>query len=145
MVAAAAGAAPAQPSTSGPVVEPRIDEDGIRGPVTIGRWQQVMGTPVGKVISTPKSTLIAHDQAFLNSVVGASHIHDLTGKSALVVDGDEGPLTIVVRQFWLYNTQAPAVLGRAARADDFDRVAGPETTRLHQHALNGARSASGKY
>jgi hypothetical protein len=144
MVAAAAGTTPSAPPASGPVVEPHIDEDGIRGPVTIGRWQQVMGTPVDKVISTPKSTLIAHDQAFLNSVVAAATIKTLTGKAALVVDGSEGPLTIKVRQFWLYNTQT-AALGRRARSSDFDGIAGPETTRLHQHALNGARSGSGKY
>ena len=62
-----------------------------------------------------------------------------------MVDGDEGPLTIVVRQFWLYNTQAPAVLGRGPRTSDFDHDAGPETTRLHQHALNLAHTASGRY
>ncbi|MBN9376313.1 MAG: N-acetylmuramoyl-L-alanine amidase [Cellulomonas sp.] len=145
MVAAAAGTTPAQPPVPVPAVEPHIDEDGIRGPVTIGRWQQVMGTPVDKTISTPRSTLIEHDQAYLNSVVASSHIQDLTGKPALEVDGDEGPLTIVVRQFWLYNTQAQAVLGRGPRTSDFDRDAGPETTRLHQHALNLAHTASGRY
>lgn len=141
---AALGAAPA--AVPAPVhVEPHIDEDGSRGPITIGRWQQVMGTKVDKFISHPESALIKADQRFLNSVVSSGDIQNLTGKPALDVDGDEGPKTIRVRQFWLYNTQAPAVLGRGPRVKDFDGDAGPETTRLHQHALNLATTGSGRY
>ncbi|WP_165350445.1 hypothetical protein [Xylanimonas protaetiae] len=73
------------------------------------------------------------------------HIRDLTGRPALDIDGDEGPKTVKVRQFWLYNTQAPAILGRGARVEDFDGEAGPETTNLHQHALNLATARSGRY
>jgi len=120
-------------------------EDGIRGPATKGRWQEVMGTPVDFVISEPVSTLINADQGFLNSVVPAEHIRNLTGKDKLDVDGQEGKKTVKVRQFWLYNIQAPAVLGRQAQASDFDGILGPETNKLHQHALNLATSGSGRY
>lgn len=133
------------PSPVPTLVKPHLVEDGDRGTRTVRVWQQVMATSVDGVISHPRSALIVADQKFLNSVVPAQSIRDLTGKSALLVDGDEGSKTIVVRQFWLYNTQAPAVLGRPARGDDFNGVAGSETTKLHQHALNAATAGSRRY
>jgi hypothetical protein len=123
----------------------RLVEDGDRGRRTVARWQEVMGTTIDAVISRPDSALIRVDQNFLNNAVQAATIRTLTGKSSLVVDGDEGWRTIVVRQFYLYNTYGPEVLGRGARWADFDRVAGPETTRLHQRALNKATARSGRY
>ena len=122
-----------------------IAEDGDRGSATISRWEEVEGTTIDGVISHPKSACILADQKFLNSVVPANNIRDLTGKDALVEDGDEGPRTIAVRQFWLYNRWARAVLHRPARADDFDSVNGPETNQLHQHALNAATARSRRY
>ena len=118
---------------------------GLRDGRLVARWQEVMGTPVDSVVSRPRSTLIAADQRFLNAVVAHGHIKDLTGKPALDVDGDEGWRTVVVRQFWLYNTRAQEVLGRAARASDFDRVNGPQTNQLHRFALNKAAAGSGRY
>ena len=121
--------------------------DGSRGPATIARWQEVMATPIDGVI-TPYpagSLVIKEDQRFLNSVVQAQSIKDLTGASQLSVDGDEGKKTIKVRQFWLYNTTGPKVLGRPAVVSDFDGSFGPESTRLLQHALNGATSGKHRY
>jgi hypothetical protein len=122
-----------------------ITEDGRRGFQTISRWQDVMGTPVDGTISHPRSALIVADQTFLNSVVPAGNIRDLTGADALAVDGDEGPRTIKVRQFWLFNRLASDVFGRPARGDDFDGSAGPDTTTLHQHALNAASVGAQRY
>lgn len=122
----------------------RIATDGKRGPATIGRWQEVMSTPIDGTISRP-STLIKADQAFLNASVRADTIRSLTGAPALSRDGVEGAKTVRVRQFWLFNRQGPAVLGRGAAESDFDGVAGPVTTRLHQHALNDATARSGRY
>lgn len=124
----------------GPAVSASIAEDGVRGPATVTRWQQVLGTPADGVISRPVSTLIQADQRFLNSAVPAGNIRDLTGAPALAVDGVEGSATIRVRQFWLFNTQ-----GQSPTAADFDGIAGPATTRLHQRALNRASIASGRY
>lgn len=130
----------------------KIDEDGSRGPATIARWQEVMAfsKPDGKTSSPqrgvdPQLYLIGRDQAFLNSVVPAGNIHDLTGKSQLDVDAIEGKSTIKVRQFWLFNKYAQARLGRPARLEDFDGIAGRETTILHQYALNRATSGTRKY
>lgn len=125
----------------------RLAVDGDRGRATIGRWQEVMGTPIDWTITPypPGSSLIRADQRFLNAVVGAEHIRNLTGRPQLAVDGDEGPRTVKVRQFWLYNRLAPRILGRPARGRDFDGSPGPETTRLHQIALNEATRGSGRY
>jgi hypothetical protein len=120
--------------------------DGVRGPATIGRWQEVMGSPIDFVISTPESTLIKFDQGFLNRVVAAQHIKNLTGKSSLTVDGDEGKRTIIVRQFWLRNAvNVQHQINLIGHPLDFDGVLGPETNKVHQFALNNATTASGQY
>lgn len=147
------GSVPSTPNT--PVVDSRprnqdgsltIAQDGIRGPATIARWQEVMGTFIDGAINRGKpSPLIAADQRFLNSVVDAGHIHNLTGKRALDADGYEGVKTIKVRQFWLWNLYAPAVFGRSARGSDFDGINGTNTNRLHQYALNRATARTGRY
>lgn len=120
--------------------------DGSRGPGTIGRWQEVMGTDIDFAISKPVSNLIAADQRFLNSVVNAGHIKALTGKSQLDTDGDEGRKTIIVRQFWLRNAMNPIhqqnLIGKLL---DFDGDLGPDTNRVHQFALNNATGGSGRY
>lgn len=120
--------------------------DGSRGRATIGRWQEVMGTPIDFEISKPKSSLIVADQNFLNAVVGRDHIRNLTGYDQLSPDGDEGKRTIMVRQFWLYNAVNPIhqqnLIGKRL---DFDGVLGPQTNKVHQFALNHATARSGQY
>jgi len=98
-----------------------IEVDGVRGPLTIKQWQQVIGTFADGVISKPVSQLIKADQAFLNSAIGAG----------LKVDGSEGPLTIKARQRYL--------------GVDADGVLGPVTNKAHQAALNRAAIGSGRY
>ena len=48
----------------------KLAEDGDLGPKTIRRWQQVMGTTVDGVISTPKSSLILAVQRVLHAAKG---------------------------------------------------------------------------
>lgn len=128
----------------------RIAQDGDRGPQTIARWQEVMGTPTDGKISEP-STLIQADQRFLNRVVPSRHIQALIGRPSLKEDGKEGPNTIKVRQFYLFNTYAhhlKNITGRrpaTPRLSDFDGRLGRVTNTLHQIALNGARARSGRY
>jgi hypothetical protein len=126
--------------------------DGLRFGATIARWQQVMGftKPDGSISKPqrgvdPALYLMGRDQIFLNSVVDHGHILNLTGRRGLLVDADEGPATIKVRQFWLYNTLGRELLGRAPRGSDFDGIAGGETNALHQHALNRATAGSRRY
>jgi len=123
-----------------------IDVDGERGPGTIGRWQEVMGTSTDGVISHPSSGLIVVDQTFLNRVVAREHIKNLTGRPLLVADGDEGRKTILVRQFWLRNAMNPVhqnnLIGHVLA---FDGAWGPESTKVLQFALNNAWRASSTY
>lgn len=124
----------------------RIDEDGVRGPQTISRWQEVMGTPIDGFISTPQSTLIMADQRFLNRVVSANDILNLTGKTALVVDGDSGPKTSIVRQYWLRNAVPQQTqLVRLGHLLAFDSIFGPESNLIHQIALNHATTGTASY
>lgn len=86
IVAAANGGEP--PVVTPPTAPPpahtsnKLDVDGDLGPKTIARWQQVVGTPVDGVISTPHSALVARVQELLN----ARGQHGYNGKP-LVVDG----------------------------------------------------------
>lgn len=47
-----------------------LSVDGDLGPATIRRWQQIMGTPVDGVISTPRSSLIEAVQRRLHAAKG---------------------------------------------------------------------------
>ena len=119
--------------------------DGVRGPATIARWQEVMGTPIDGQISK-QSKLIMADQEFLNSVVAEEHMRNLTGYDKLSVDGDEGSRTIAARQFWLRNAMNSVhqknLIGHQL---EFDGVLGPETNKVHQFALNNTNSGSKTY
>lgn len=146
--------APPNPPTGRPATNPQdgqdtLEIDGGLGARTIARWQQVLGTPIDGQISSPKSTLIAADQAFLNAMVSPESIRDLTGSAQLVTDGVDGPRTTKVRQFYLFNTQAkhlPNLVGRSTpQMSDFDGYFGNISVRLLQLALNDAVAGSGRY
>lgn len=130
----------------GTIARPLIRVDGVRGPATITRWQEVMGTKPDGRISKPESALIAADQAFLNSVVPAGHIQNLTGYRQLSTDGDEGKRTVRVRQFWLRNSVPQQVqISLTGKLVDFDGDPGVKTTKVHQYALNQAVIGSKRY
>lgn len=116
---------------------PRLVEDGVRGPLTIGGWQQIMGTPVDRVISRPRSQLIVADQAYLNNALGPDHMRNLVGEHSLLLDGIEGRKTILARQFLLKNR----VDWNVQLTGTLDTI----TNRAHQRALNAAIIASGEY
>ena len=121
-----------------------LDVDGVRGGATNARWQQVMGTPIDGRIDRP-STCVKATQRFLNAQVASAHIRNLTGKSALDVDGYYEPATIKVLQFVLFNWYAQEVFGRKINVGrDCDGVEGPQTVKLLQHALNVSYANSGK-
>lgn len=69
----------------------RLAVDGQLGPKTIKRWQQVMGTEVDGVISTPDSQLIRAVQRRLKGTVNSN----------LQIDGDMGYKTIAALQKYL--------------------------------------------
>src|SRR5699024_2415654 len=72
----------------------KLKVDGSRGPATIRRWQQFLGTTVDGVISKPSSAIKAW-QTFLNKYGGAK----------LKVDCYEGPATIKASQKFLGTKQ----------------------------------------
>lgn len=130
----------------GAIARPGLRLDGVRGAATITRWQEVMGTKADGKISKPDSALIRADQEFLNAVVPAAHIANLTGLRQLRVDGDEGKRTVRVRQFWLRNSVSADVQKTLAQGLlAFDGDPGVRTTRVHQYALNRATAGSKRY
>lgn len=141
--------APTPPTPSAPTNRDgslTIAQDGVRGPQTISRWQEVMGTPIDGTIDKKNSSLIKADQAFLNSVVAPTQIRDLTGKDQLDVDGVEGKKTVIVRQFWLRNVMNPQhQINLIGHVLEFDGILGPETNTVHQFALNNTTSGSKRY
>lgn len=80
-----APAAPAAPAA--------LDVDGYLGTKTISRWQQVMGTPVDGVISSPSSTLI---RAVQNKLIACG-----IGVGRFGADGVMGPDTIRAMEKYL--------------------------------------------
>lgn len=78
-----AGAYQPPTSTPKPTVPKLLVVDGILGPKTISKWQQVMGTPVDGKIDERDSKLVRAVQARLKATVD----------HRLVIDGDLGPKT----------------------------------------------------
>lgn len=118
--------------------------DGKPGSGTYARLQQVMGTPIDGMISTP-STVWEAVQRYLN-VIAAGHIKNLTGQATLKPDGFKGPKTVKVLQFVLFNHHSQAVLGRPINlAKDCDGIDGVQTWKLFQYALNRATAGSGRF
>lgn len=124
--------------------------DGSLGGSTVARWQQVMGTPIDGVISK-NSQLIAAFQRFLNKELGAAHVKNLTGKTALAVDGTLGPATTKAWQFWSANRfpgHLKNIKGWTLTSGNFgqwvDGSFGPNTIRMLQAALNESYANSGK-
>lgn len=140
--ASSAPAAPAQAKNKDGSLT--LTVDGVRGPATVARWQEVMATPIDGKVDATGSALIKADQTFLNSTLQAADLKNLVG-GKLVVDGTEGAKTIKARQYWLFNLHAEAVLHRKAALSDFDGKLGPNTNKLHQVALNAATAHSKKY
>lgn len=91
------------PAPSGPVA---LFVDGLLGPATIRRWQQVMGTPVDGVLSRPRSTLVEAVQR---------RLHAAPGTGVVKVDGVLGPQTIRALQRYL-GTPVDGVLSKPSTA-----------------------------
>lgn len=119
--------------TGGEVSEEEYDNvlniDGVRGVLTISRWQKILDTFVDGRINPFNSPLIKADQRFLNSVLKNKIV-------PLAIDGNEGKKTISARQLYL-NTYGEKLV--------IDGVLGRLTNSAHQRALNKAKIKSKKY
>lgn len=144
------------PITAKPATTPveGLNIDGIFKTKSISRWQEVMNTPITGEYSKKESRVVMTDQTFLNYAVDPGTMMHLIGKKKLKVDGDNGPQTNKVRQWYLFNTHrdffkaAREAEGKDPNIDPntvLDGIAGPVTNRVFQMALNQAISKSGSY
>ena len=118
--------------------------NGVFGPATIGRLQQVMGTPVDGALDDDGSPAIERLQAFLNSAVPADTQVALNDAPALDVDGVLGPDTWRTLQYLIIAWHKEYLPDGWDYADWVDGEAGPATIGALQRALNNSRSGSGR-
>ena len=118
--------------------------NGVFGPATIGRLQQVMGTPVDGALDEDGSPAIERLQAFLNSAVPADTQEALNDAPALDVDGVLGPDTWRTLQYLIIAWHREYLPDGWEYSDWVDGEAGPATIGALQRALNNSRSGSGR-
>ena len=118
--------------------------NGVFGPATIGRLQQVMGTPIDGELDDDGSPAIERLQAFLNSVVPANTQADLNDSPALDIDGVLGPDTWRTFQYLVMAWHRGYLPDGWDFADWVDGEAGPATIGALQRALNNSRAGSGR-
>lgn len=118
--------------------------NGVFGPATIGRLQQVMGTPIDGALDDDGSPAIERLQAFLNSVVPADTQVALNDSPALDVDGVLGPDTWRTLQYLIIAWHKEYLPAGWGYEDWVDGEAGPATIGALQRALNNSRSNSGR-
>lgn len=118
--------------------------NGVFGPATIGRLQQVMGTPVDGSLDDDGSPAIERLQAFLNSAVPADTQAALNDAPALDVDGVLGPDTWRTLQYLIIAWHKEYLPDGWDYAHWVDGEAGPATIGALQRALNNSRSGSGR-
>lgn len=118
--------------------------NGVFGPATIGRLQQVMGTPIDGALDDDGSPAIERLQAFLNSAVPANTQADLNDSPALDIDGVLGPDTWRTFQYLVMAWHRGYLPDGWDFADWVDGEAGPATIGALQRALNNSRAGSGR-
>lgn len=118
--------------------------NGVFGPATIGRLQQVMGTPVDGALDDDGSPAIERLQVFLNSAVPADTQVALNDAPALDVDGVLGPDTWRTLQYLIIAWHKEYLPDGWDYANWVDGEAGPATIGALQRALNNSRSGSGR-
>jgi GH25 family lysozyme M1 (1,4-beta-N-acetylmuramidase) len=118
--------------------------NGVFGPATIGRLQQVMGTPVDGALDDDGSPAIERLQAFLNANVPADTQEALNDAPALDVDGVLGPDTWRTLQYLIIAWHKEYLPEGWEYSDWVDGEAGPATIGALQRALNNSRSNSGR-
>nr|DAF28173.1 MAG TPA: LysA like endolysin [Caudoviricetes sp.] len=118
--------------------------NGVFGPATIGRLQQVMGTPVDGALDEDGSPAIERLQAFLNSAVPADTQVALNDAPALDVDGVLGPDTWRTLQCLIIAWHREYLPDGWEYSNWVDGEAGPATIGALQRALNNSKAGSGR-
>lgn len=153
---AAPVAKPAAPTasnlTGGRVADGNLElrMTGVLETSTIRRWQQVMGTPIDGVISSPSSALVVRFQQWLNRAVSGRDQKNLHGATLLATDGVLGPATWRTFQFWfqaVHPAETRVIAGYAVTGATLwqwcDGVAGGQTISALQWSLNASKAGSG--
>lgn len=118
--------------------------NGVFGPATIGRLQQVMGTTIDGVLDEDGSPAVERLQAFLNSAVPADTQEALNDAPRLDVDGVLGPDTWRTLQYLIIAWHKEYLPQGWGYEDWVDGEPGPATIGALQRALNNSRSNSGR-
>ena len=118
--------------------------NGVFGPATIGRLQQVMGTTIDGVLDDDGSPAIERLQAFLNSAVPADTQTALNDAPRLDEDGVLGPDTWRTLQYLIIAWHKEYLPAGWGYEDWVDGEPGPATIGALQRALNNSRSNSGR-
>nr|DAW01069.1 MAG TPA: hypothetical protein [Caudoviricetes sp.] len=118
--------------------------NGVFGIATIGRLQQVMGTPIDGILNEDGSPAVERLQSFLNAAVKADQQQALNDSPALDVDGVLGADTWRTLQFLIMAWHREYLPAGWDFADWVDGEAGPATIGALQRALNNSRANSGR-
>ena len=116
--------------------------NGVFGIATIGRLQQVMGTPIDGILNEGGSPAVARLQAFLNAAVQAATQTALNDSPRLAEDGVLGANTWRTLQFLIMAWHKEYLPQGWDFADWVDGEAGTATIGALQRALNNSKANS---
>lgn len=121
-----------------------LTPNGVFGPATIARLQQVMGTAIDGVLDEDGSPAVERLQSFLNSAVQPDQQTALNDSPRLDVDGVLGAATWRTLQFLIMAWHKEYLPDGWDFADWVDGEAGTATIGALQRALNNSRAGSGR-
>ncbi|HMM95360.1 hypothetical protein [Phycicoccus sp.] len=130
---------PTTPTYPGGSGSAKLAIDGRMGPLTVTKWQRVMGTTPDSVISYPRSELVAAVQVYLN----AAGRRDKHGRK-LVVDG-KGILPNLSRNAGPSNTIAALQRHLGTTMDEILSYPRSNAVMALQERLNKAKDGSKKF
>lgn len=121
-----------------------LTPNGVFGPATIARLQQVMGTTIDGVLDEDGSPAVEKLQQFLNAVVLGDSQIALNGAPRLDEDGIMGPASWRTLQFLIISWHKEYLPEGWGFTDWVDGEPGTATIGALQRALNNSRAGSGR-
>lgn len=121
-----------------------LTPNGVFGPATIARLQQVMGTTIDGTLDEDGSPAVERLQKFLNTAVPGDSQIALNGAPRLDEDGIAGPATWRTLQFLIIAWHKEYLPAGWGFTDWVDGEPGTATIGALQRALNNSRAGSGR-
>lgn len=121
-----------------------LTPNGVFGPATIARLQQVMGTTIDGVLDEDGSPAVERLQRFLNTAVPGDSQIALNGAPRLDEDGIMGPASWRTLQFLIIAWHKEYLPEGWGFTDWVDGEPGTATIGALQRALNNSRAGSGR-